>query len=157
MIVLRLFAVFLLLAASTAWSADLPNPTLTPGKVMERRAEVVCVPGYAGKVRDVSNAKKREVYRRYGLPYNDRSECAEGAEVDHLVSLQLGGSNEVENLFPQSYCGTWNAHVKDRYENYLHEQVCKGKMKLKAAQKEISTDWIKGYLSHPELPVPGEQ
>jgi hypothetical protein len=72
--------------------------------------------------------------------------------VDHLISLELGGSNSLKNLWPESYSGEWNAHVKDKLENDLHRRVCKGEVDLKDAQREIATDWIaayKKYLSEP--------
>jgi hypothetical protein len=43
--------------------------------------------------------------------------------VDHLVSLEIGGANTVQNLWPQSYDTTpWNAHVKDKLENFAARQ-----------------------------------
>jgi hypothetical protein len=40
--------------------------------------------------------------------------------VDHLIPLELGGSNDIANLWPQSYVTVWNAHMKDRLENRLN-------------------------------------
>jgi hypothetical protein len=144
---------YLLAAAFLAFSlvaqaADLPDPTITPGAILTTDAAIVCVPGYAGSVRHVTKATKRAAYKRYGLPYNDRSRCAEGAEVDHLVSLQLGGSNDISNLWPQAYCGKWNAHKKDLLEGRLHYLVCKGKIPLAEAQEAIAKDWIKAYRKY---------
>lgn len=148
--ILRIFIALLFLASFT-WSADLPNPTLTPGAVLTTDAATVCIKGYASRTRNVPASRKQAVYRRYGLPYNDRSTCIEGAEVDHLVSLQLGGSNAIENLWPQSYCGNpWNAHVKDRLEGKLHRMVCDGEISLQEAQRAISKDWIKAYRKYME-------
>lgn len=45
-----------------------------------------------------------------------------GCEVDHLISLELGGANAIENLWPQPFDGKWNAHVKDRLELRLHKE-----------------------------------
>lgn len=143
-----LLALFTVLAGARALAADLPNPILTPGVVLTTDVAEVCVPGYAGNVRNVSAAKKRAVYKRYGLPYNDRSKCVDGAEVDHLISLQLGGSNDIRNLWPESYCGTWNAHVKDRLENHLHRMVCDGEISLREAQRIIAKDWIEAYRKY---------
>ena len=89
---------------------------------------------------------KNDVYHNYGLNGNDRSKCSEGYEVDHLISLELGGSNDGTNLWPQSYCGTNNAHDKDKLENELHRRVCKGQMQLIDAQMCIKTDWVMCYL-----------
>ena len=36
-------------------------------------------------------------------------------------------------------------HEKDVLENQLHASVCAGQMKLKTAQRLISTDWLKTY------------
>ena len=65
--------------------------------------------------------------------------------MDHLISLELGGSNRLNNLWPEPYDITWNAHVKDRLENRLHELVCTGQLDLMTAQRAIATDWISAY------------
>jgi hypothetical protein len=61
-------------------------------------------------------------------------------EIDHIVSLELGGSNAIANLFPER-----GYQVKDRLENKLHDLVCAGRMTLRAAQVGIATDWKKLY------------
>ncbi len=65
--------------------------------------------------------------------------------MDHIISLELGGSNNIKNLFPESYKIDNGAKVKDKLENYLHKQVCDGSMTITEAQKEISTNWVKYY------------
>jgi hypothetical protein len=51
-------------------------------------------------------------------------------------------------LWPEPYSSEWNAHVKDELEDYLHEQVCRGKLDLPTAQREISTNWISAYQKY---------
>jgi hypothetical protein len=88
-------------------------------------------------------AEKVAVYGSYGLTGNHTGYCdvQQGCEIDHLVSLELGGSNDQKNLWPQPYQGSaWNAHVKDQLENFLHAQVCAGNIALDQAQREISAD-----------------
>ncbi|MBX6333697.1 MAG: HNH endonuclease [Gemmatimonadaceae bacterium] len=105
----------------------------------------MCVPGYSKKVRNVPAAVKRKVYAAYGITHHAPGEY----EVDHLISLELGGSNAIANLWPESYRTTpWNARVKDALENYLHREVCAGRISLKDAQREIATDWIASYQRH---------
>ena len=41
-------------------------------------------------------------------------------EIDHIVSLELGGSNDIANLYPDPGSGRANYHVKNRLENSLH-------------------------------------
>lgn len=128
-----------------------PDPALTPGAVLPVTKDDICVPGYAHKVRNVPEKVKREAYAEYHIAHHQPGEY----EVDHLISLELGGSNSLKNLWPESYETTpWNAHVKDRLENAFHADVCSGRMSLSDAQKAIATDWIGAYKKrfHTNLP-----
>ena len=70
-------------------------------------------------------------------------------EVDHLISLELGGSNDIKNLWPQSYTTKpWNAHVKDKLENRLHKLICYGAINIVEAQIAISKNWIEAYKKY---------
>ncbi len=83
-----------------AGSASLyPNPSLTPGDALPGvTAKEVCVSGYSSSVRSVSSDEKAAVYQRYGIPNEPGKH-----EVDHFISLELGGSNMVTNLWPEPY------------------------------------------------------
>src|SRR5258707_811310 len=116
----------LLCAATVAFGSDLPDRKLTPGSAVQVSLEVLCETGYSKSVRHVSGSVKAAVYREYGIESHRSGEY----EVDHLISLELGGSNNLENLWPQSYEGFWNAHVKDQLEDRLHVTVCAGKIPL---------------------------
>lgn len=118
----------------------LPNPQITPGTFFgDATLDKICETGYSGKVRNVTDAQKNEVFKKYGI------ERSGEYEVDHLISLELGGSNNSMNLWPQAYRGYWNARIKDILENRLHTLVCSGKMPLREAQLMISQNWIKAY------------
>lgn len=118
-----------------------PDPHLTPGAVLTTDTSRICTPGYAKSVRHTSGELKHLVYREYGI------DPREGHyEVDHLISLELGGADVRANLWPESYdTEPWNAHVKDRLENFLHREVCEGRIPIGQAQREIATDWIGAY------------
>jgi hypothetical protein len=134
-------ATMALAAAASAADPVQPDPRLTPGAVLPVDAATICEPGYARTVRHTSGRLKAEVYREYGI---DRQ--AGHYEIDHLVSLELGGADVRENLWPQSYdTEPWNATVKDRLENFLHAEICAGRLRLEEAQREIATDWIGAY------------
>jgi len=67
-------------------------------------------------------------------------------EEDHLISLELGGHpTNPANLWPEPWFGPWNARVKDRLENKLHQMVCDGSLSLKDAQKAVATDWVAAF------------
>ena len=120
----------------------LPDVSKTPGDTLDVTRADICVAGYTKTVRNVPTAVKDAVYASYGIGRHAPGEY----EMDHLISLELGGSNSVRNLWPQSYkTSPWNAHVKDKLENRLHADVCSGKLALKAAQQEIARDWIASY------------
>ena len=119
-----------------------PNPKLTPGDVFDVTVADICVPGYTKKVRNVPSQVKREAYARYGVRSHEPGEY----EIDHLVSLSLGGSNSIQNLWPESFrTSPWNAYVKDQLEVELHNRVCAGTMDLKKAQQVIEHNWVIGY------------
>ena len=111
----------------------------------------LCESGYTKKVRNVNAATKKQVFRIYRLSNGIKR----GYEVDHIISLELGGTNDIDNLFPQPYevylsvnhvNMRMGAHEKDKVENDLHRKVCQGKMSLRQAQDIIVNDWITYYL-----------
>jgi hypothetical protein len=129
----------------------LPDSARTPGAILEVTAADICVPGYSRRVRNVPAPVKRGVYASYGI----RRHRPGDYEVDHLISLELGGSNSQRNLWPESFhTSPWNAHVKDDLENELHRRVCNGTLDLAVAQREIATDWVAAWRKyfHRDLP-----
>jgi hypothetical protein len=121
----------------------LPDRACTPGARFTRvTRRQVCRPGYARSVRNVSSSTKDAVYRAYGLR---RHFDGANGEVDHLVSLELGGSNARANLFPEAAAPRPGSHEKDRLENALHREVCDGRISLKRAQRLIAGDWVAAY------------
>jgi hypothetical protein len=143
-----LYAAALALSINAAWAADpqMPDPRLTPGAWHHPATplDVLCQTGYTKTVRHVTSATKAEVFRRYG--YDPRSVNRGDYEVDHLVALEIDGSNAVENLWPQSYhTEPLNAHRKDVLEHKLHRLVCSGQLDLLTAQQAIATNWVAAY------------
>lgn len=117
----------------------LPDKDCTPGAVInEATKEQICVSGYSQSVRNVSEKTKNEVF----ASYNITSHPTGTYEVDHLVSLELGGSNDISNLWPEPANPKPGFREKDKVENYLHKQVCDGNISLGDAQKEIANNWL---------------
>src|ERR1035437_5863312 len=116
----------------------LPDPACTPGAVFNVGTATICTVGYTAKVRDVSLSVRKQVFKEYGIDYSLHSNY----EVDHLISLELGGSNDISNLWPESYLISDGSYTKDGFENYLHNQLCKGNVSLTEAQKEIANNWM---------------
>ena len=119
-----------------------PDPIKTPGDVLTTDPDVICVSGYTKQVRHVMKATKDQVYDAYGIDHRYPGQY----EVDHLISLELGGSNDIKNLWPESFITQpLNAHVKDRLENTLHKLICTHQLSVQQAQQEIATNWIEAY------------
>jgi uncharacterized protein YceK len=124
----------------------LQDKACTPGDIIKSATKAqICKSGYASKVRNVPQSVKNQVYASYGI----RSHRAGQYEVDHLVSLELGGSNDISNLWPEAASPKPGFHEKDKVENYLHDQMCKGNITLTQAQIDIATNWLSVYSSMP--------
>ena len=142
---MRNLILVLCLLPSLAWAENpiLPDSQLTPGIfIHDATTDIICQKGYTATVRHVTDKQKNEVFKEYNL------ERSGDYEVDHLISLELGGSNDTKNLWPQSYYGIWNARIKDGLENRLHNLVCDGNLSLREAQLAISTNWIEAYCKY---------
>lgn len=120
----------------------LNNLTVTPGAVFKVSVAAICTSGYSTRVRYVPESEKLAVYAEYGITVHGTNRY----EIDHLISLELGGSNAISNLWPEL-----NDHPKgflnskDRLEDHLHRLVCTGQVALGVAQHMIATDWVGAY------------
>jgi hypothetical protein len=119
----------------------LPDRSCSPGKVATTNVDRICTPGYTGRVRNVSQRTKDSVYWRYGVRRHSTGQY----EIDHIIPLELGGSNSATNLFPEAANPTPGFHQKDRLENRLHALVCAGDLNIRVAQKAIATNWVKAF------------
>src|SRR5579859_2047618 len=125
----------------------LPDSACTPGALLATGTkDAICQSGYSSAVRNVPTSEKSQVYAEYGISHHSPGQY----EVDHLVSLELGGSNDISNLWPELASPKPGFHEKDGVENYLHSQVCSGAMSLRDAQIQIATNWLAVYNRMPK-------
>ena len=128
-----------------------PDPKCTPGAVNPSvTIDVLKNTAFkTGCVRDCATKEsdKNVTYGQYGIPHPAHNTgSSQVCELDHLISLELGGADTLDNIWPQ--CGPNQAALarrffkqKDSVENFLAEQVRTGQMDLQKAQTEIATDW----------------
>jgi len=117
----------------------LPDPVATPGATRAGATlQNICHGGSTKQFRNTTAAMKARAYGLYGAR-KVKNKCC---EVDHLISLELGGADDPKNLWPQPYLPRPGAHEKDAVENYLHAEVCAGRLDLAQAQIQISTNWL---------------
>jgi hypothetical protein len=128
-----------------------PDPTCTPGAVNPALTMAILKNKdfRTGCERDkaTSATKKKQTYDWYGITKPaDNREPHMICELDHLISIELGGADTLDNIWPQ--CGPQGAtgedrlfKQKDQVENYLAAQLKAGKITKKDAQEGIATDW----------------
>jgi hypothetical protein len=134
---------FMAAVSGTGAAVPRPNPALTPGAVFaDATPDVFCAAGYTAKVRNVSAATRAAVLRLYGWD----PETTRKYELDHLIPLELGGSNDAANLWPEPGGLAYGFARKDRLENALHRLVCTGQLDYREAQQAIAADWWAAYL-----------
>ena len=93
----------------------------------------------------VPHSIERVVFQEYGIA----DAAPTDYELDHLITPELGGASDIENLWPEPHNSTiWNSYVKDDLETRLHQLVCAGKLDLPSAQRDIATDWISAYKKY---------
>jgi hypothetical protein len=145
-----MIAVALALMTAAAFAQQLPQAKLTPGVAGKSTSGQLCNKQFHTRdVRLVTSAMKRQVFSGYGIKCSPVMtakaagvQACSAYEVDHLISLELGGANDVKNLWPQPIA---EARHKDVLENWLHAQVCSGTIALKDAQRRIATNWVAEY------------
>jgi hypothetical protein len=141
------------LSAFTVFAGDLPIIEMTPGAVnpavnQDNLKVTVCVKGFTKTIRprvSYTNQLKLKQIEKYA--YVDINPM--DYEEDHLIPLSLGGSPDNPlNLWPQPIYSKWSASRKDQLELELHRLVCRGDLRLRDAQQEISLDWIQAYRKY---------
>jgi 5-methylcytosine-specific restriction endonuclease McrA len=131
-------------ARSGCVRSTLPDRRCSPGAYYARLTKsVICARGFhTGAIRDVPQAEKFAVEREYGMA---AAYYGYSIEIDHIVPLELGGSNSIANLFPEPGSGAADYHVKDAAENRAKEWVCEGRLSLAAARRGFAADWESLY------------
>jgi hypothetical protein len=137
--------------------APLPDPRCTPGAYNPTlTVKVLTDPRFrTGMVRDKlsSAAMKRKVYGWYGLkPPPNNTGANQTGELDHLIDLGAGGSDDLANVWPQVQrpsdppvpVGQRWFKIKDA--NAEHQMIAALKAgetdeELRDQQKRIAADW----------------
>jgi hypothetical protein len=126
----------------------IPNSSLTPGAVRPVTLSEICSATESDDLDpNVSISTEVAVLKEYGLPSD--AAAARNYQIDYLVNPQLGGTDDIRNLWPQPYSNSaWNAHAKDVLEQHLHQMVCNRMVNLADAQRELAADWIAAYKKY---------
>ncbi|MGH8686363.1 MAG: hypothetical protein ACREVQ_01485 [Burkholderiales bacterium] len=122
------------------------NPSLTLTVLENPKFRTICVRDVATSA---SAKAKTYLWYNYRHPAHNTG-ASQTCELDHLVSLEIGGADTLDNIWPQ--CGPKGVVLRKRYfkekdivENYLAAQIRKGTMNLADVQRGIARDWTQ-YL-----------
>ena len=122
-----------------------PDPRITPGMTQPLTEAELCSPDDPDAAPAIPRAVALKVFEAYGV-IDPRPRAY---ELDYLIAPELGGTNDVRNLWPQPYRTVpWDAHAKDALEHHLHRLVCEGSVDLTTAQRDLATDWIAAYQKY---------
>jgi hypothetical protein len=87
--------------SSFAYGPQVPDQEMTPGAICTPKDSDYDRLRYKSKIaycdRNVSEATKQQVYENYGIS----ERCQREYTIDHLIPLSIGGSNRIENLWPE--------------------------------------------------------
>lgn len=130
-----LSALFVLAAEVGADETLLPNPNLTPGRIAQ-----------SDKDRGgVTVEMEQKVFARYRLPWASRA----AFKIDHLIPLELGGADTIDNLWPQRLrARPYGPDRKELLTEVFLQRIAKRQMTLEEAQEQIRRDWIDAFIDH---------
>jgi 5-methylcytosine-specific restriction endonuclease McrA len=131
------------------------NPTVTLAVLQDKRFRTACVRNKA-----TTPSQKAQTYRRYAQKHPAHNTGkSQTCELDHFISLELGGADTLDNIWPQ--CGPSRVALANRYfkqkdivENFLAWLVKNNRMNLEDAQYGIANDWTQ-YLDAAKRACPG--
>lgn len=133
-------ATALIAALPAVTFAQRPNNITTPGAKSKANEAQVCAADFEAKAKPVAGWQRAEALSRYGKRANDES-----IEVDHLIPVAIGGTNDPDNLWPIPDNKEYGVAAKRELDVKLRELVCNKTLPLKTAQDAVRKDWVKAY------------
>src|SRR4051794_36690152 len=133
-------AVVMAIAVPSMAAAQLPSSFQTPGAKSKANEAQVCAADFEASVKPIAKWQRDQALERYGKRPEDFT-----GELDHLIPVSLGGSNDPDNLWPLPANKEMGPEQKKELDLKLHQLVCDKTLKLKDAQDAIRKDWVKAY------------
>jgi uncharacterized repeat protein (TIGR02543 family) len=121
----------------------LPDRRCSPGAIYEDAVPpLICAANYPATVKAVPVSEQNRVYTEYGIK---RPRSAGAYEMDQIVPVELGGSDNIANLYPEAATPAPGYKVKDKLERKLRSLVCSGHLSLRLAQRDLASNWVLLY------------
>lgn len=126
------------LAAAPSAFGSRPPRRVTPGAGGHRLAAICPQVSAALAASKLRTLVRDKVYAEYGIAAGLQHRY----RIDHLIPVELDGTDAVRNLWPQLLRAS---RAKDRLASTLHSMVCAGQLSLAQAQRSIRTNWLRAY------------
>jgi len=137
---LRCMAAAALIGVPSYAAAQLPSSFQTPGNKGKANEAQICAADFEASVKPIAKWQRDQALERYGKRPEDFT-----GELDHLIPIGLGGSNDPDNIWPLPANKDMGPERKEALDLKLHQMVCDKTLTLKAAQDAIKKDWVKAY------------
>ena len=134
--------IYILILAASGYAQQcrsvngLPGRNCSPGVARTQDVQIICHGGSTSQFRPdrfKSLKLKGIVMKEYGVT------DWKAYTLDHLISIEIGGDGfDTRNMFMQTKAA---ARKKDLVENFLHREICSGRMTPAAAQTAIASNW----------------
>ena len=121
-------------------AAQLPSSFQTPGAKGKANEAQICAADFEASVKPIAKWQRDQALERYGKRPEDFT-----GELDHLIPISLGGTNDPDNLWPLPANKDLGPAQKKELDLKLHQLVCDHTLRLKDAQDAIRKDWVKAY------------
>jgi hypothetical protein len=123
-----LVAIFSISAQAKSIYPKNPDPRLTPGSVCKQANYYRYPERIAYCNRNVDKSEKQQVIRNYEQQLGYRIDRGQRGsfKIDHLIPLCAGGSNEMDNLWPQHKTVY---DITDPMEPLICEKMAEGRLK----------------------------
>lgn len=112
-----------------------PDSKMTSGDFCKRSSGDYMGDAYGEKIpkcnRNVTQSTKLKIYELYGV----KKSCQVNYTIDHFIPLSIGGSNSMDNLWPEAKS---IKHLRQNLEMQLFEGVRDGKMSQAEAIRRIT-------------------
>ena len=121
----RFIAAAALVGVPSYAAAQLPSSLQTPGNKGKANEVQICAADFEASVKPMAKWQHDQALERYGKRPEDFT-----GELDHLIPISLGGTNDPDNLWPLP--ANKDMGPADRMSLRLHLAVCDACNKLKA-------------------------
>lgn len=132
---------------------DLPNPLFTPGAINKDITQAnikdnICNPHWTTKSIRPTSSYTTKLKIAQMKQSHLQGQTAD-YEEDHLISLEGGGNpTDPKNLWPEHYSEPYGAKDKDKVENTIHSQVCRGIITLQQGQDILAHHWKEFFIKN---------